>query len=290
MNRIDHPAYKFDREPPGGEEEDYPENNVRGNVRNRNYYTPFYSEDLNRRYVTKYLSVALQQNPIVGHHMWGFNLLEAKVVNDQNDVYKGRAVVYQDLYLSASFRLPSEIFWTSVSDLQTTHGAEGIDIFTCIVVDHYWQLGKIFDIGDVFELQADQFINPTFPLRNPDPAKLNKYEVLAYDINSIKASDLWSYSVASTVYASSEEPVPVYQHMAMQVRHDIDTHVRFALKDMNLLATLITVSGAGINRMPQDKQIYFCGWIRDPRHDTHVKLHIMTVDFAMHLFLDTMDP
>lgn len=267
MNRLDVPHYSIEREEAGGEEEDFPDLQVRGNVRNRNWYNVTFDEKSNVRLHKRQDQGPMHESGVLGHVTKFVPIFLPQVPGTKYDEYQGRGFVVEDFNCSISFRQPlSHVSGTldeMVGGPSAYFAAEGIDVVSAIVVDHQYNGLPVLDIGQVWNLAGDASVNPSIPLRNDRPEYLERYEVLAYDVKRIKPRDLWSHSYAVTQYKVAEEPIPITTEYLLQVKYEIDEHARFACKDLHIPITLYYHQG---NASPIGKQFYVIAYYRDPRN------------------------
>lgn len=274
MNRLDQPNYDIDQEPPGGEEEDFPGLQVRGNVRNRNWYNVLYDERMSMRLHNRAGTFAFVPLFPHGHHGASVSIYLEQVPGTAFDSYNAKGFIVEDFNLSVSFRQPGTHTLAEWSDFIASSEAsyEGLDIICAVVIDHQANgENPTLDITRVFNLQPEISANPTIPLRQANPEWLERYEVIAYDIKSIKACELWSSSVSTAQYKTAEEPLPITTHYIYQKKFEIDLHSRIAVKDLHLPFNMKGPVLPAMSYVPIDNQIYVVAYYRDPRqNDTSI--------------------
>lgn len=270
MNRQDISSYQIDSEPPGGEEEDFPNCPVRGNVRNRNWYNVLYNEDLNIRLHSRATTQTFQPYFPHGHHVATALCYLEQTAGTQYDHYFSGGFVVEDFHVSLSFRqigTHAQEEWSAFVAANAT-GYEGLDIVSAVVIDHQYNSNSpSIEVADVFNLQPDFSANPTIPLRQARPDLIARYEVIAYDIVTIKPHELWESNLTSVQYKSAEEPIPVTTHYIYQKKFEIDRNTRFACKDLHLPIDLLGPIPPGGTYRPLHNNLFVIAYYRDPRQN-----------------------
>lgn len=250
MNRIERSEhYALVPESPGGEEEDYPRCQTRGNIRNRNFYE-FRLDGLGQRLHTLYTSNVCASG--LGGYYRSEPLLLAASVGSEYDQYQGRTAFVQDIHLTYALTRPLYM------ESETVPSILGYpdDSFQCLfflVLDHQYDpaASTVLDLAQVFDLDG---FTGTFPLlRDERPEYLLRYEVLAYDILHIDAKECYEYQ--DFIYVAAEAAIVEKRFIRRRALH---RNGRMGVKEINLRTLLAHESflSPGLV-LPQNKQLYF---------------------------------
>lgn len=247
-----------------GDEEDFPDAPVRGNVPNRDFFevAPFTEATRIREPAYNHLVMQPIVPPLPNRHERGYYypLIGSVEVGDLPNQLEGRTVLLDEVRCVVNFRREAyERFdvWPRTVNLPLLD--HSVWFFSCLVIDHggYEAITTWYDrCKRIFTLQQH-----SYPQRNPDPAFLERYEVVSFSSSHLRASETWEHTPNTVMYESAEEPVPIVRHYIYDLARDIDEVHRHAVTDLNRLIELDPSLLAG--HVYPDKDIFILAWVDD---------------------------
>lgn len=259
MNRKYKSGYTTGHEIIEGNEEEFPDYPVRGNISNRSWFEPRLLSDGVRLYSEVFTSF-MPQYPT--YKAIEFDLIRAKTLGPEVDKYAGRAIQIKDLHLTGQLFLPH--YHEEFEYEPLTHNkdmpAGDLEVFYAIVVDHQHDPGdgSSLHLDRIFNVSGTGFMFP--PMRNEDAAYLQRYEVLAYDLHQIRNGDLFKYKEWYSVENVSGTSVPL--NLIRKARSGVSEFTRFGLAEIDLLCPLGRLGTAEPPVfLPNSKRMYFVAYI-----------------------------